>query len=94
MWKLYRASGMNSESPWFSLGYRKVDGTWGEKNRVRRAAGKSTNNAENLRKDVKAITTEIRRAGNMQLEDETGYRFELKALGVMEFNGRQIDHRF
>lgn len=93
VWRLYRASGMNSESPFFSIGYRKMDGTWGEKKKVRRAASRNLKEPKE-RKDVGEITKEVRRAGNMKLETETGERFEIKALGLIEFNGRKVDHRF
>ena len=70
-----------------------MDGTWGEKQKVRRAAAKNQNPLK-VRKDAGEITKEVRRAGTMKLETESGQRFEIKALGIMEFNGRKVDHRF
>lgn len=96
-WNLYRASGMDSNLSWISIGYRKLDGTFGRKEKVRRAAGKSTNNSDNIfkdRKDVKGIENEVRQAGSMHFVTPEGYRFEIKALGLMEINGRKVDHNF
>ena len=96
-WRLYRASGMDSSLSWISIGYRKLDGTFGRKEKVRRAAGKSTNDSSNIfkeRKDVKGIENEVRQAGSMHFVTPDGYRFEIYALGLMEINGRKLDHRF
>ena len=93
VWKRYRASGMNSESPFFSIGYRKKNGVWGYKAKVRRVAGTKKNTLAD-KKDMGTIKIEVRQAGTMELETESGERFELKAVGLMEFNGLTIDHRF
>lgn len=92
MWKLYRASGMSSDSKNFSIGYRKLDGTWSEKKNVRRYSGSVQD--PSVRKDHTAIAHEVKRSGIMKLEDEHGKIFEIKAFGVMEFNGLKVDHRF
>ena len=93
VWKRYRASGMDNSTPFFSIGYRKKNGAWGYKAKVRRVAGAKKNSLAS-KKDVGTITREVRKAGAMELETDTGHRFELKAVGLMEFNGLKIDHRF
>lgn len=92
-WKLYRASGMDNTTDWFSIGYRKKDGSWGFKPKVRRKAGNKKNSLDE-KKDLNTITKQVRQAGTMELETADGIRFEIKALGLMEINGKKIDHRF
>ena len=92
-WKFYRASGMDNTSDWFGIGYRKVNGVWGEKPKVRRAAGQKKTESVG-KKDWNSIGVEVRTAGKMLLETPDGHTFELKALSWMEFNGKKIDHRF
>lgn len=84
---------MSSESPWFSIGYRKKNGVWGHKAKVRRVAGKGGGGVP-ARTDMHNISREVRIAGTMELETDGGHRFEIKAIGLMEFNEKKIDHRF
>lgn len=85
-----RLNGLTSESPHFNLTYRKADGSYGFKRRVRRRAGEQP--AE--KKDLLSVKTEIRRAGKLHLIDEHGHRFELHIPLLVSFNDKLIDHRF
>ena len=96
-WNLYRASGMSNDLAYVSIGYRKLDGTFGRKEKVRRASGKSLNNSDNHfkeRKDVNGIQNEVRRGGEMHFVTQEGHRFKIYAFGLMEINGRKVDPRF
>jgi len=91
--KIYRASGMDNTTDWFSIGYRKLNGVWGEKKKVRRVAGQKKSE-DSEKKDINSVAREVRTAGKMFFETPEGDKFELKALSWMEFNGKKIDHRF
>lgn len=85
-----RLNGLTSESPTFNLTYRKADGSYGLKRRVRRRAGEQPTE----KKDLLSVRTEIRRAGKLHLIDEQGHRFELHIPLLVSFNDHLIDHRF
>jgi len=85
-----RLNGLTGDGPYFSLTYRKADGSHGQKPRVRRRAGE----AGSAKKDLLSIKTEVRRAGKLYLVDEGGHRFELHIPLLVSYNGKLIDHRF
>ena len=87
----YRESGMTTQSGSHSVGYRKVDGTWGEKHGVRRRAGAV---ALPPKKDLASIKHENKEAGNLYLVDASGHQFELKICLLVEWNGHTINHSF
>ena len=86
----YRANGLSSHNSTFDLAYRKTDGSYGEKRRVRRRAGE----ASGQKRDLASIKHENRQAGKIFLIDEGGNRFDLHIPLLVRFNGRLIDHRF
>lgn len=86
----YRASGTSGHSPDMDFTYRKTDGVFGEKKRVRRRAGE----APGAKRDLTSIKAENRQAGKLHLVDTTGHRFELHIPLLVSFNGKLIDHRF
>ena len=85
-----RHSGQTDQGAFFSLTYRKADGSFGKKDRVRRRAGE----ASTEKKDLLSIRTEVRRAGKLHLVDEGGHQFDLHIPLLVSFNGKLIDHRF
>lgn len=85
----YRASGASNYAPDMDLTYRKADGSFGEKRRVRRRAGEQLG-----KKDLASIKHENRQAGKLHLVDPNGNRFELHIPLLVSFNGKLIDHRF
>lgn len=86
----YRASGSSGHSPNFDLTYRKADGSFGQKQAVRRRAGENPGQ----KKDLTSIKTENRQAGKLHLIDQGGNKFELHIPLLVSFNGKLIDHRF
>lgn len=85
-----RVNGLTELSPFFSLTYRKADGSYGEKKHVRRRAGEQPSG----KKDLLSVKADVRRAGKLHLIDEQGHRFELHIPLLVSFNGKLIDHRF
>jgi hypothetical protein len=81
---------MHGHDPFFDLTYRKADGGWGFKNRVRRRAGENPGG----KKDLSSIRFENRQAGKLHLIDGTGHKFELHINLLITFNGQTIDHKF
>lgn len=86
----YRASGTSGHSPYFSLTYRKADGSFGTKTSVCRRAGETVGG----KKDLTSIKHENRQAGKLHLIDKNGHKFELHIPLLVSFNGKLIDHRF
>jgi hypothetical protein len=86
----YRASGTSGHSPYFNLTYRKADGSFGQKQGVRRRAGETIGR----KRDLTSIKHENRQAGKLHLIDQTGHRFELHIPLLVSFNSHLIDHRF
>lgn len=85
----YRASGTSNHSPEMNLTYRKAEGGFGEKVKVRRRAGEQI-----LKKDLTSIKHENRQAGKFHLVDQAGNKFELHIPLLVSFNGKLIDHRY
>ncbi len=86
----YRASGTSGHSPDMDFTYRKADGSFGEKRRVRRRSGEKPVE----KKDLTSIKVENRQAGKLHLVDAGERAFELHIPLLVSFNGKLIDHRF
>jgi hypothetical protein len=87
----YRESGMTTQSRGHSIGYRKADGSWGEKHGVRRRPGDF---ALPPKKDLSSIKHENKHAGKLYLLDSGGGKFELFICLLVEWNGHLINHSF
>ena len=92
----YNESGKSSEGAFFEIEYRKADGDFGHKKKVRRYAGKKhLNGGGGEKKDFRTVEFVERDASKLFLiEDGATHNFEVFICCLCRFNGRRIDHRF
>ena len=93
---LYNESGKSSEGAFFEVEYRKADGEYGHKKRVRRYAGKKhLTGGGGEKRDFRSVEVVERDASKLFLiEDGATHNFEVFICCLVSFNGRRIDHRF
>lgn len=82
---IYNQTGTNEE--YFSIGYRRQDGTYGFKEKVKRRAGTGIEN-------LKTETNTKKQAGQLKLIDEAGNKFQIWVCLWHSINGKIIDKRF
>ena len=92
----YNDSGKSSEGTFFEIEYRKADGDFGHKKKVRRYAGKKhLTGVSGEKRDFRSVGDVERDASKLFLiEDGATHNFEVFICCLVSFNGKRIDHRF
>lgn len=89
---IYRESGKTNVDPDFDIEYRKLDGTYGIKKNVRRAAGKRyLTTSAGAKGKVKSVEDNVIK---LHLYSSTGERFEVFICLLVKFNGLTINHKY